>query len=145
MAYSSVQEFVDRAQKGLESQPVFEERLLSARIRISGNLAQAWCRYDAKFGSEERLFTWSGVDAYTLMFHDGQWRVVCDKGVKSAVGFLEATFPPFVPAVPTSSLCLSSPSWLNKPNSLKSTSLNPIPCQSQLTYTLLSFPVHSGH
>ena len=44
----------------------------------------------------------------------------------SAVGFLEAAFPPRVPDVPTSCLSLLSTSWLNKPNSPKSASLTPL-------------------
>ena len=71
----TVEEFVERAPEGPGSQPIFEERLLAAEVRVFGPLAQVWARYEAKFGSEEKLVTWRGIDAFSLLRHDGRWRI----------------------------------------------------------------------
>lgn len=72
----TVAEFVERAPAGPGSRPIFEERPLGAEVRVHGFLAQAWVRYEAKFGSEEELLTWRGIDAFNLLRHDGAWRIV---------------------------------------------------------------------
>ena len=73
---TTVPEFVAKAPEGPSSKPVFEERMLGADIRIIGNLAQAWARYVTRFGDPGALQTWRGVDAFTLMRHEGRWRIV---------------------------------------------------------------------
>lgn len=72
----TVEEFVARAPEGPGSKPIFEERPLAAEVRVSGPLAQAWVRYEARFGDEHELSTWRGIDAFSLFFHDGRWRIV---------------------------------------------------------------------
>lgn len=74
--YTTVPEFVAAAPDGPDSREIFEETMLDARIRVSGGIAQAWVRYHARFGDPGAVREWEGVDAFTLMRHDGQWRIV---------------------------------------------------------------------
>ena len=73
---TSIPDFVDQAPAGPGSREIFEERLLSAEVTAVGNLAQAWARYKARFGDPGAVQEWNGVDAFTLMEHDGEWRIV---------------------------------------------------------------------
>lgn len=73
---TGVPEFVAQAPKGPGSKAIFEEKITGAETRIQGNLAQVWARYDAKFGDPGDVREWSGIDAFTLMKHDGQWKIV---------------------------------------------------------------------
>ena len=73
---TSVPEFVAQAPLGPGSRSVFEETLLDARIRTVGDLAQAWVRYQARFGDPGDISEWEGVDAFTLLRHAGRWRIV---------------------------------------------------------------------
>jgi len=76
VATVTVPEFIANAPAGPDSKPIFEERMKSCDIRVSGELAQAWARYDARFGEPGKVSEWSGTDAFTLMKHDGAWRIV---------------------------------------------------------------------
>ena len=67
--------FVERAPAGPGSKPIFEERMDSVRVRLLGNLAQAWAFYSARFGDSTSVATWRGVDAFTVMSHEGRWRI----------------------------------------------------------------------
>lgn len=71
----TVPEFVARAPLGPDSKPLFEERMTGADIRIHGNLAQAWVRYSARFGDSAAVREWQGIDAITLLRHEGRWRI----------------------------------------------------------------------
>lgn len=73
---TTVSQFVAAAPEGPGSREIFEERMLGARIRLTGGLAQAWVHYQARFGNTGDVREWEGVDAFTLMQHDGQWRIV---------------------------------------------------------------------
>lgn len=73
---STIPDFVAQAPQGPGSQPIFEERMTSAEVRVKGDLAQVWATYDAKFGTEDNLMEWSGIDAFTLLQFDGRWRIV---------------------------------------------------------------------
>ncbi len=72
---TSVPAFVEQAPLGPGSREIFEERMTSARIAVHGDLAQAWARYEARFGDRGEVIEWSGIDAFTLMRHDGEWRI----------------------------------------------------------------------
>jgi len=72
---STVPEFVERAPEGPGSRAVFQERMLGAEVRIQGDLAQVWARYAARFGDPGDITEWKGVDAFTLVRHDGRWRI----------------------------------------------------------------------
>lgn len=72
---TDIDEFCRRGPQGPGSQPIFEERVTAIELRLFENLAQAWARYEARFGNDEELLTWSGVDAITLMRFDGEWRI----------------------------------------------------------------------
>lgn len=73
---TTVPDFVRQAPMGPGSQPIFSERMLDADVRLHGNLAQAWARYEVRFGTADSIATWRGIDAFTLMAHDGRWRIV---------------------------------------------------------------------
>lgn len=73
---SSVPDFIARAPEGPDSQPIFEEVLEDVEVRIHGDLATAWARYRARFGRPGDLMEWRGIDAFTLLRHDGEWRIV---------------------------------------------------------------------
>jgi hypothetical protein len=73
---TSVPAFVAQAPEGPGSQPVFEERMTDAEVRADAGLAQVWARYEARFGRPDSLATWTGIDAFTLMRHDGRWKIV---------------------------------------------------------------------
>jgi hypothetical protein len=76
MTVVTVPEFVAQAPLGPDSKPIFEERMTSARVRVHRNLATVWADYTARFGDSTRVRTWRGVDAFTLMKHDGRWRIL---------------------------------------------------------------------
>jgi hypothetical protein len=71
----TIHEFVRRAPEGLGSKPVFEERMRDAEVKVGEKLAQVWARYDARFGDPGAVREWQGTDAFTLLEHDGSWRI----------------------------------------------------------------------
>jgi hypothetical protein len=73
---TTVPEFVRLAPQGPDSKPIFEERMDSSDVRVAGNLAHVWAHYTARFGDSTDVATWRGIDAFTLMKHDGRWRIV---------------------------------------------------------------------
>ena len=73
---TSIDEFLANTAHGPDSQPIFEEKLLSQDVRITNELAGVWARYEARFGDSTSVMTWRGVDAFTWMKHDGTWRIV---------------------------------------------------------------------
>jgi hypothetical protein len=76
VAIMTIDQFLAQTGAGPDSKPVFEERLLGQEVRLTGNLAQVWARYEARFGDSTSVATWRGIDAFTWMKHDGQWRIV---------------------------------------------------------------------
>ena len=73
---TTIDEFIAQTPQGPDSQPIFEERMQEAEIEVRGNLARAWVSYTAKFGTEEQLHEWEGLDLFTLMRKNDQWRIV---------------------------------------------------------------------
>ncbi len=73
---STIPEFVAEAPKGPGSKAIFEEKMTGATVRLKGNLAQVWAGYEAKFGEPGKVAEWTGTDAFTLMKHEGRWRIV---------------------------------------------------------------------
>ena len=71
----TVPSFVAKAPEGPGSKPIFEERMTQADIRVHRDLAHAWVRYEARFGDPGNLLTWRGIDAITLIRHQGRWRI----------------------------------------------------------------------
>ena len=71
----TIPEFVAQAPLGPYSKPIFEERMLDAVVTGYGPLAQVWARYEARFGEPGNVREWRGVDAFTLLKHDGRWRI----------------------------------------------------------------------
>lgn len=73
---TSIPDFVAKAPEGPGSKPIFEEKMTGAEVRVQGNLAQVWARYEARFGEPGQVTEWSGTDAFTLMKHGGRWKIV---------------------------------------------------------------------
>lgn len=73
---TTVPEFVAAAPAGPGSREIFEESMVDARIRLAGDLAQAWVVFRARFGDPGAVDEWEGIDAFTLMQHGGRWRIV---------------------------------------------------------------------
>ena len=74
---TSVPDFVAKAPEGPDAASVFAEWMTGARLRVDEHgLAQAWVDYDAHFGEPGELHEWAGVDAFTLLHHEGRWRIV---------------------------------------------------------------------
>lgn len=73
---TSIDTFLAMTGQGPDSKPVFEERLLGQDVRVTGNLAHVWARYEARFGDSASVRTWRGVDAFTWVKHDETWRIV---------------------------------------------------------------------
>jgi hypothetical protein len=72
----TVERFVELAPQGPGSREIFEERMTRCLVRVHGGLAQAWAHYDASFGDPGEVTEWSGIDAFTLLRHEGRWRIV---------------------------------------------------------------------
>ena len=74
---TTIGDFIRQTPQGPDSQPIFEELMTGKpEIKRSGNLATAWSTYKAKFGTEDDLMRWTGTDVFTLMRHEGQWKIV---------------------------------------------------------------------
>jgi hypothetical protein len=72
---TAIPDFIAQAPSGPGSRAIFEESMIDARIRVAGDLAQAWVRYRARFGDPGATREWAGVDAFSLLRHGGQWRI----------------------------------------------------------------------
>ena len=73
---TSVPDFVRQAPEGPGSKPIFAEWMIGLDVRVSGDLAQAWASYGARFGEPGDVREWTGIDAFTLLRHEGRWRIV---------------------------------------------------------------------
>ncbi len=72
----SVPDFVAQAPAGPGSREIFEERRTDATVVAGDRMAQVWARYEARFGDPGEIMEWEGVDAFTLIKHEGAWRIV---------------------------------------------------------------------
>jgi hypothetical protein len=72
---TSIPDFVAQAPSGPGSREIFEERLVSARIVVEGDLAQVRVTYHARFGDPGDVMKWEGLDAFTLLRFGGEWRI----------------------------------------------------------------------
>ena len=72
----TIDEFIAQTPNGPDSQPIFEEQPTTIRTDIQGNLAVVWADYDAKFGSQDSLMTWSGTDMFSFLRSNNEWKIV---------------------------------------------------------------------
>jgi hypothetical protein len=72
----TIEVFLSKTGEGPDSQPIFEETMETVEIEVKGNLATAWVKYHAKFGTEEELMEWTGTDLFSLMKHNNHWKIV---------------------------------------------------------------------
>jgi hypothetical protein len=73
---TAVPDFVRQAPEGPGSREIFEERMLAADVTVRGTLAQAFARYQVRFGDPGEIAEWEGIDSFSFLWHDGQWRIV---------------------------------------------------------------------
>jgi len=73
---TSLPEFLAQTAQGPDSKPIFSGRMLDAEVHAFQDLAQAWARYQARFGEAGKVEEWTGLDAFTLMRHQGRWKIV---------------------------------------------------------------------
>jgi hypothetical protein len=73
---TSITDFINETRLGPDSQPIFEETMKNSKISVQNNLATAWVEYDARFGKTDSLQEWSGVDLFSLLRHNGEWKIV---------------------------------------------------------------------
>ena len=73
---SSIEEFIAQTKDGPDSQPIFEETMISSEISVRNNLAQAWVKYQARFGSSDNLMEWTGTDLFSLIYYHDEWKIV---------------------------------------------------------------------
>ena len=59
---------------GVDTTPI-AIKLTARDVRVDGFLAQVLARFDANLEAKGEHHTWHGVDAFTLMKHDGEWRI----------------------------------------------------------------------
>lgn len=76
MNLNTISDFLAHTAEGPDSQPIFEEKPTEIEISRRGeDLAAAWVRYDAKFGTEAQLMTWSGYDLFSFIKYGGEWKI----------------------------------------------------------------------
>ena len=75
VVFTSVPEFIAELDQGPGSKAIFDERLGTAQVHVSGNLAIVWAEYHVRFGDPGDVREWSGIDAFTLMKHLGVWNI----------------------------------------------------------------------
>ncbi len=73
---STIDEFISKTPEGPDSQPIFEEKMIESNVDIQSDLASAWVKYEAKFGTQENLMEWQGLDLFSFMKHKGEWKIV---------------------------------------------------------------------
>ena len=77
VAIITIDEFITQTPQGPDSKPIFEEKMTSApEIQITNNIAVAKAAYEVKFGTKDTLMKWKGLDVFTLMRHNGKWKIV---------------------------------------------------------------------
>ncbi len=73
----TLDDFIRRAPEGPGRLAVFSEAPIHLHVRGYGDLADAWVVYRARFGmTRDSVAVFHGVDAFQLLRHDGQWRIV---------------------------------------------------------------------
>lgn len=73
---TSVRDFVAQTHEGACSEPIFEEKMDAAEVKIHNGLAHVWAHYQARFGKPGSVKEWSGIDAFTLLKHENEWKIV---------------------------------------------------------------------
>ena len=72
---TSIHDFIAQTPQGPNSQPIFEQRMADADVRVNNNLGQVWATYKARFGGLGKVDEWTGIDAFTLMKQEGHWKI----------------------------------------------------------------------
>ena len=43
---------------------------------MKNNLANAWVKYEAKFGTKDQLMEWKGIDLFSFIKYNEEWKIV---------------------------------------------------------------------
>ena len=70
VSYTTAEQFAMMV-GGMEAS--LDERIWDWEVRIEGNVAQVWTKYDVLIGGD---FSHCGIDAFQLFDLDGAWRIV---------------------------------------------------------------------
>jgi hypothetical protein len=73
---TAIADFIVQASSNAGSRSIVEESMIDARIRVSGDLAQAWVRYRARSGDPGSTREWTGLDAFSLLRRGDRWRII---------------------------------------------------------------------
>ncbi len=73
---TTIRDFIRETPRGPDSQPIFEEKMLNSVVTVVNNIATAKVEYQARFGSQDNISEWEGTDQFTLLRHNGEWRIV---------------------------------------------------------------------
>lgn len=70
-------EFAEAGPQGPGSREIFEEEMTSHRADVdaAAGVATVWADYRARFGDPGEVMEWTGTDVFTLLRHDGRWRI----------------------------------------------------------------------
>jgi hypothetical protein len=85
-------EFAEAGPEGPGSREIFEEEMVSHRADVDGRagVATVWAGYRARFGDPGDVTEWEGTDVFTLLRHDGRWRIASLVFVPESGGGSEA-------------------------------------------------------
>jgi hypothetical protein len=72
---NTITQFLEQTGSGPDSQPIFEERMISSEVSVRNGLASAWVEYEARFGTEDNLMEWKGYDLFSLIQHEDRWYI----------------------------------------------------------------------
>ncbi len=72
---TSIVGFNERNQKAVADKEVFGEDCEALDVRVHRDLAHAWSRFRGRVGTKEKIDSWSGIDAYTLLRLEGTWKI----------------------------------------------------------------------
>ncbi|MCF8262328.1 MAG: hypothetical protein K9J12_16255 [Melioribacteraceae bacterium] len=68
-------QFVKRSKDVLAKLSIFEEEVLESKFEVSKNLAHGWIKYKARAGNEGSVFEWTGIDAFTWIKVNSEWKI----------------------------------------------------------------------
>tara|TARA_R110000744_G_scaffold376980_1_gene491640 strand:- start:1641 stop:2129 length:489 start_codon:yes stop_codon:yes gene_type:complete len=73
---NTIGEFISKTADGPDSQPIFEEKPIEIVIEVKNHLANAWVKYEAKFGTKEELIEWKGHDLFSFLKSNEEWFII---------------------------------------------------------------------
>ena len=72
---TSIDEFFANAPRENPFGEMFEAWTIRANVSVYKDLAQAWVWYGARLDESGQLEEWEGVDAFTFLKHNDEWKI----------------------------------------------------------------------